>query len=66
MATSDHVEVFYVDRNTGWGAALYNIKGHQISNAIFAYHKSQVMKWAAKEWPGETIKEYTKDGNPRQ
>lgn len=58
---ADHVEVFYIGPAVGWALAEFDAKGHQISDAVFAFHRKRLVDRAAREI-GLPIRVYNKDG----
>ena len=59
----DHIEVFFVDDNSGWAAAQYDEEGNQLGSAEFHFHKRDALREArgmsCGVWP---IHIYAKDG----
>lgn len=42
--TPDHMQVFHIDRATGWAAAMFDADGFQIGEAAFHYHKADAIR----------------------
>jgi len=43
-ATPDHMQVFYIDRATGWAAAMFDADEFQIGEAAFHYRKADAIR----------------------
>ena len=61
-AAVHHAEVFYIDPQTGWAAALYDSEGNQVGDAGFAFHKFTAKWYAQKMAKGRPVIVFKKDG----
>lgn len=58
-----HLEVFYIDRRTGWAVASFDSEGNQHGDASFCYHKSDAIHLAKYISEGALeVHVYGKDG----
>lgn len=59
----DHIEVFFVDNNSGWAAAEFDEDGNQLDLAVYHFHKRDALREARAMsggiWP---IHIFAKDG----
>jgi len=59
----NHMEVFYIDRSTGWAAAKFDANRNQVGDAQFYYHKRDAVSDA--ESTGLPVHKYTAEGKLR-
>lgn len=57
-----HLEIFYIDRSTGWALAEFDIEGNQIGAASFHFHKADALACARKYAPHKAVRIFNRYG----